>query len=47
MVFMIYLVIYLIIKTIFAKEYGIKCLKMQAYLSKYLYKIRVISIIRV
>ena len=42
-----YPVIYFIIKTIFAKEYGVKYLEMRIYLLDYLYKIKVILAVRV
>ena len=44
---MVYTVIYLIIKTIFAKENGIKRLKTRAYLLDNLYKIGVILAVRI
>ena len=42
-----YPVIYLIIKTIFIKEYEVNRLKTRVYLFNYLYKIRVILAVRV
>ena len=39
-------IIYFIIKTIFAYEYGIKRLKMRIYLLNHLYKIRAILAVR-
>ena len=47
MIPIIYLVIYSVIKTIFTEEYGVKYLKMQAYLLNHLYKIRVILAVRI
>ena len=47
MVLVVYLVIYPIIRTIFAKESGVKRLETQAYLLDNPYKIRVILAIRI